>query len=85
MTPDVKPFQRNYVTELCRCAEMERKLLYMEGEMQKDKISIVEYNSIEPKALPLHETATLEVSRLKRFQSFSLMQKTQKRNIYFLL
>ena len=61
MTPDVKPFQRNYVTELCRCAEMERKLLYMEGEMLKDEIRVVEYNSMAPKALPLNEITTLEV------------------------
>ncbi|CAH0716455.1 unnamed protein product, partial [Brenthis ino] len=60
MTPDLKPFQRNYVTELCRCAEMERKLLYMEGEMLKDGINITEYNSIAPKALQLHEVTALE-------------------------
>ncbi|XP_045784820.1 V-type proton ATPase 116 kDa subunit a1-like [Maniola jurtina] len=60
MTPEVKPFQRNYVTELCRYAELERKLVYMEGEMSKDRISVVEYNSMKPKPLPLNELATLE-------------------------
>lgn len=63
MTPDLKPFQRNYVTELCRCAEMERKLLYMEGEMLKDGINVIEYNSMAPKALQLHEITALEVSK----------------------
>ncbi|XP_026499484.2 V-type proton ATPase 116 kDa subunit a 1-like [Vanessa tameamea] len=60
MTPDVKPFQRNFVTELCRCVEMERKLLYMEGEMLRDKINVIEYNTLAPKAIPLHEMAPLE-------------------------
>ncbi|XP_061382572.1 V-type proton ATPase 116 kDa subunit a 1-like isoform X2 [Danaus plexippus] len=60
MTPDVKAFQRNYVTEVCRCAEMERKLLYMESEMLKDNIEIVMYDSLKPAALPLNELSALE-------------------------
>lgn len=63
MTPDVKAFQRNYVTEVCRCAEMERKLLYMESEMLKDNIEIVMYDSLKPAALPLNELSALEVRR----------------------
>ncbi|CAH2216820.1 jg21268, partial [Pararge aegeria aegeria] len=39
---------------------MERKLLYMEAEMIKDKIKVVEHNTMAPKPLPLNEIATLE-------------------------
>ncbi|XP_072931104.1 V-type proton ATPase 116 kDa subunit a 1-like [Epargyreus clarus] len=56
---DVKPFLRNYVSEVCRCAEMERKLNYMEGEMLKDKIFVPQMEK-EPEALQPHEMNTFE-------------------------
>ncbi|XP_050684158.1 V-type proton ATPase 116 kDa subunit a 1-like isoform X2 [Leptidea sinapis] len=59
MTPDVKPFARNYIMEFCRCVEIERKLIYMEGEIVKDDINIPDVEVI-PKALPLYEMTSLE-------------------------
>ncbi|CAK1554133.1 unnamed protein product [Leptosia nina] len=67
MTPDVKAFNRSYIMELCRCVEMERKLLYMEGEMLKDNIHIPELEA-EPKALPLSEMKSLE-NLLEKWES----------------
>lgn len=60
MTPEVKPFNRSYIMELCSCVEMERKLIYMQGEMLKDNIEIPELE-VEPPALPLNEMKSLEV------------------------
>ncbi|XP_038216467.1 V-type proton ATPase 116 kDa subunit a1-like [Zerene cesonia] len=67
MTPDVKPFNRSYIMELCRCVEMERKLLYMESEMLKDEINIPDIEK-EPKALPLNEMKSLE-NLLEKWES----------------
>ncbi|KPI91919.1 V-type proton ATPase 116 kDa subunit a isoform 1 [Papilio xuthus] len=59
--PDVKPYERNYVAEVCRCAEMERRLRYMEGEMRKDSIKIPGLDH-DPPALQPHEMSQFENS-----------------------
>ena len=37
-------FQRRFVNEVRRCDEMERKLRYLEKEMKRDSIALVEGN-----------------------------------------
>ncbi|XP_068619080.1 V-type proton ATPase 116 kDa subunit a1-like [Battus philenor] len=59
--PDAKPYQRNYVSEVCRCAEMERRLRYIESEMKKDNIKIPEADHIPP-ALQPYELSQFENS-----------------------
>ncbi|XP_012548934.2 V-type proton ATPase 116 kDa subunit a 1 isoform X1 [Bombyx mori] len=59
MNPDVQAFQRNYITEVCRCAEMERKLRYVEAELLKDNIYVPD-SVQEPKALQPNEMIAYE-------------------------
>ncbi|KAG6457957.1 hypothetical protein O3G_MSEX010593 [Manduca sexta] len=59
LNTDMQPFQRRYVAEVCRCAEMERKLRYMESEMTKDGIDVAEYAE-EPRAMQPNEMMTYE-------------------------
>ena len=42
LNPDVSAFQRQFVGEVKRCEEMERKLRYVETEIVKEKIVIAE-------------------------------------------
>ncbi|XP_047524938.1 V-type proton ATPase 116 kDa subunit a 1-like isoform X1 [Pieris napi] len=67
MTPDVKAFNRSYIMELCGCVEMERKLIYMQGEMMKDNIDIPPLE-VEPQALPLNEMKSLD-NLLEKWES----------------
>ncbi|XP_037300019.1 V-type proton ATPase 116 kDa subunit a1 [Manduca sexta] len=57
--PDSQSFQKTYITEVSRCAEMERKLRYMEAEMGKDNIYIPELDQ-EPKAMQPNEMLAFE-------------------------
>ncbi|CAB3225208.1 unnamed protein product [Arctia plantaginis] len=59
MHPDLQLFQRNFVQEVCRCAEMERKLRYMDHEMKIHDIFIYSMKE-EPKAAPVHELVQFE-------------------------
>ncbi|XP_073952484.1 V-type proton ATPase 116 kDa subunit a 1-like [Choristoneura fumiferana] len=59
MNEGVQAFQRKFVPEVCRYAEMERKLHYMEEEMTKDNIYVPPLLS-EPKALEPTETRAYE-------------------------
>ncbi|CAK1588242.1 unnamed protein product [Parnassius mnemosyne] len=56
---DIKPYLRNYASEVCRCAEMERRLHYMESEMKKDNIKIPDLDQ-DPPALQPHEMSQFE-------------------------
>lgn len=59
MNADVQPYQKQYVADVCRCAEMERKLAYMETEMKKDNIQPVDDK--EPRSLQPNEMLAFEV------------------------
>lgn len=55
-------FQRKFVNEVRRCDEMERKLRYVEGEMKKDDVPILDVSML-PKAPNPREIIELEVNR----------------------
>uniref|UniRef100_A0A2A4JNX8 V-type proton ATPase subunit a n=1 Tax=Heliothis virescens TaxID=7102 RepID=A0A2A4JNX8_HELVI len=59
MHPDLQLFQRQYVIEVCRYSEMERRLKTIEREMILHHIDIQE-QSMEPMAAPLNEMVTFE-------------------------
>ncbi|KAK6742962.1 hypothetical protein RB195_010313 [Necator americanus] len=42
LNPDTNAFQRKYVNEVRRCDEMERKLRYLEREIKKDQIPMLD-------------------------------------------
>ncbi|CAJ0597797.1 unnamed protein product [Cylicocyclus nassatus] len=42
LNPDTSAFQRKYVNEVRRCDEMERKLRYLEREIKKDQIPMLD-------------------------------------------
>lgn len=56
----MQTFQRNYISDVRRCAEMERKLTYMQDEMLKDKIYTPKLRK-DPKALQPNEMTMYEV------------------------
>lgn len=58
----MSPFQRKFVAEVKRCDEMERKLRYMEAQVNKEEVVIVDAVEI-PKAPNPREIIDLEVSR----------------------
>lgn len=63
MNGDLSAFQRKFVAEVKRCDEMERKLRYMEGEVKKEKVLILDAVEI-PKAPNPREIIDLEASCL---------------------
>lgn len=76
MHPDLQLFQRNFVQEVCRCAEMERKLRFMEQEMKLHDITILSMKD-EPKAAPVHELVQFEVgiddTKIKNYGIFIII------------
>ena len=52
MNPDATGFQRQFATEIKRCYEMERKIRYLEAEIIKDGIKIVELDDLPRAPLP---------------------------------
>ena len=61
LNPDVNAFQRKFVNEVRRCDEMERKLRYLEREIRKDAIPVLDTGD-NPEAPMPREMIDLEVS-----------------------
>ena len=60
LNKDVTSFQRNFVDDVRRCHEMERKLRYIESELENHGVTISPCSE-NVKALPPNEIADLEV------------------------
>lgn len=73
LNPDVNAFQRKFVNEVRRCDEMERKLRYLEREIRKDGIPVLDTGE-NPEAPMPREMIDLEVSIvLQLYSSWNLL------------
>uniref|UniRef100_A0AC34QSB6 V-type proton ATPase subunit a n=1 Tax=Panagrolaimus sp. JU765 TaxID=591449 RepID=A0AC34QSB6_9BILA len=61
LNKEVSPFQRKYVTEIRRCDEMERKLRYLEDEIKRDSIPILDTGE-DPEAPQPREMSDMEAT-----------------------
>uniref|UniRef100_A0A2H1VTT6 V-type proton ATPase subunit a n=1 Tax=Spodoptera frugiperda TaxID=7108 RepID=A0A2H1VTT6_SPOFR len=60
MYPELQLFQRNYVLEVCRYSEMERRLQVIATEMKLNNIPMIDQNIESCPAQPLHEMVQFE-------------------------
>lgn len=81
LNEDLSAFQRKFVGEVKRCDEMERKLRYMEKEVKKAKVQIVDVAEM-PKAPNPREVIDLEVRISSKLISyFPILSVLYKRQI----
>lgn len=83
LNPETSAFQRKFVNEVRRCDEMERKLRYLEKEIKRDAIPMLESGEnpdapqpremvdLEVCVLLLYAFAQLQVLRSHKFSSYS--------------
>ncbi|CDW53458.1 protein UNC 32, a [Trichuris trichiura] len=76
LNPDVTAFQRKFVNEVRRCDEMERKLRFLEREIKKDHITMLDTGE-NPDAPQAREMIDLEVC-LKRINVNANAEMLQK-------
>jgi len=62
LQPDVSTFQRQFVSEIKRCEEMERKLRYVETEIVKEKLEMAEQEEGEVASPAPREMVELETT-----------------------
>ena len=62
LQPDVSTFQRQFVSEIKRCEEMERKLRYVETEIVKERLEMAEQEEGEVAAPAPREMVELETT-----------------------
>ncbi|XP_066300098.1 V-type proton ATPase 116 kDa subunit a 1-like isoform X5 [Branchiostoma lanceolatum] len=82
LNPDVNAFQRKFVNEVRRCDEMERKLRFLEKEIKKAGIPIVDTGE-NPDAPPPREMIDLEATFEKlenEMKEVNTNQEALKRN-----
>lgn len=77
LNPEVNAFQRKFVNEVRRCDEMERKLRYLEKEIKKDGIPMLDTGE-SPEAPQPREMIDLEVSVSQLARSCQLCISSDK-------
>ncbi|EFP13278.1 CRE-UNC-32 protein [Caenorhabditis remanei] len=77
LNPDVSAFQRKYVNEVRRCDEMERKLRFLEHEIRKDQIPMLDTGENPDAPLP-REMIDLEAKN--ELREVNKNEETLKKN-----
>ncbi len=66
LNPDTNAFQRKFVNEVRRCDEMERKLRFLEKEIKKDDIPMLDTPGATSKVVDFYPSTRTCLSRLTR-------------------